>query len=265
MGKVYSWSGSAWVQIGEADVNNEYVLALETDAAGKLYAGGTFTGMEDVGPYRAVWNGSIWAELPEPAYDFITRKIAYNHKTGEVFFTGTGSTSVPGGLIYNGYTWTIPPVVPPTSAIIYGILLDNDNIYLGYDQAGTAVSSYLNTITNAGTAPAYPVVHIARSGGTSATVQWLRNETTGATIYLNYALLDGEELVLDFRLGQRRVYSSYFGTVWRAVLRGSEFSEFYLQPGANSISAYVAQVGSPTMTQYATWTTTHLGADGAAA
>ena len=105
---------------------------------------------------------------------------------------------------------------------------------------------------------------IKRSGGTSATLQYIKNETTGATLYLNHALLDGETLTLDFTEGKRTITSSMFGSILHAVLRGSDFGDFYLAPGENNISVFVNEVGSPTVTAYMIWRNTHWSADGIA-
>lgn len=263
--KVVQWTGSAWTVIGTT--NADVVFSISTDKAGNLYAGGGFATIEGVGPYIAKWNGVEWSALGTGTNDDVL--TVFCSDDGLVYISGAFTTA--GGItaqnlaVWNGYTWTNLDIVLPTTPGSVYTYKDDTRQFVGYGSGGTAVSSYLNTITNNGTARAYPVVHIKRAGGTSTSVRWLKNETTGATIYLDYDLLDGEELTLDFRLGQRKVTSSFFGSIWRAVLRGSDFSSFYLQRGTNQISAYVYQVGSPTMTQYMTWTTTHTGADGAAA
>ena len=131
--------------------------------------------------------------------------------------------------------------------------------------AGNQISSAATTIMNNGSTIAYPEIHIKRSGGTSATVSYLKNETTGATLWMEYALLDGEELTIRTQPTERTITSSFFGTVWRAILRESDFSEFNLMPGANVISLFVLPVGAPTVTAWAQWRTTHWSADTASA
>src|SRR3990172_3348503 len=105
---------------------------------------------------------------------------------------------------------------------------------------------------------------ITRSGGTSAVVEWLRNETTGKRLYLNYALQSGETLTIDLTPGARQITSSYRGAVWEAALRNSDLGDFYLLPGDNDISAFVNQAGSPTMTAFMKFPIAHESADGVA-
>ena len=120
-------------------------------------------------------------------------------------------------------------------------------------------------ITNGGSRTMYPKFVIKRSGGTSATVEWLKNETTGDTVWLNYGLLDGETLTIDFTPGQKSITSDFFGNViGRALLPNSAFASFSLLPGANDIAVYVADAGTPTLTAYLLYKNTHHAIDGGA-
>jgi hypothetical protein len=264
------WDGSAWYGLGTGlDDSVAYNgLALAIDAKGYVYVGGTFDTADGVTAANvAMWNGRTFEPLGAGTNDSVLNLAISDdgllYAAGN--FTTAGGLTVDRLAIWNGSTWVYPPLDLPGAPAVYAIKLDGDNIYLGYDTAGTASTSVMTTVTNSGTAIAYPVLHVGRSGGTSTSLQYLKNETTVATVYFKYALLDGETLTVDFRPGQRSVISSYFGeVVGRAVLRGSDISEFYLLPGANSISLYIANSGA-TLTSYLTWRTTHEGADGAAA
>jgi phage-related protein len=142
-------------------------------------------------------------------------------------------------------------------------LCSGSDIYVGYFLSGTITTAKKNTITNNGSANAYPKFIFKRSGGTSAVVEYIKNETTGATLWLNYSLLDGEELIIDLTPGGRSVTSSFFGDVWRALLRNSDFADFYLLPGANDVSVFINNNGA-TLTAYALWRDEYLSADGVA-
>ena len=270
---VARWNGSAWLPLstglaGQLDATGPEGNTIIVDEAGLIYVGGAFATAGGVTCNGiAVWNGAVWKALGSGADKLLT-DLAIDKK-GILYAVGRftsigGITAAFGAAAWNGSTWTTLPFYL-ASALGQTLLEYEGDLYIGYNGSGTATSSYTNTITNNGTADAYPVVHIKSTGGTSTTVSWLKNETTDRTVYLDYDLQSAEELILDFRPGRRSITSSYFGDVWRACLRGSEYSEFYLQSGANTISVYVSQVGSPTMVQYMTWVTTHDGADGAAA
>jgi hypothetical protein len=184
---------------------------------------------------------------------------------GGDFTTAGGITITDRFAIWNGYTWAHIDVDFPGTPVVYAAWQYRDNLYIAHSDVGTAYGSYLNTITNNGTAITYPVIKVKRTGGTSATVAYFENVTTGKKLYCNYALLDGETLTIDLRPGRRRVISDFFGVKNDAILRGSDFTGFSLQPGENKISAYVIQVGAPTMAASISYKLTHESVDGVAA
>jgi len=124
-----------------------------------------------------------------------------------------------------------------------------------YELGGTA------TVTNDGTAPAHPILRVYRSGGTSAALYSLRNETTGKALMFNYALLDGETLTVDCRPDKQSITSSFFGSRPGAILANSDFGSFVLQAGANQITCFVDVAGAPTVTAWLEWVTASKGAD----
>ena len=76
--------------------------------------------------------------------------------------------------------------------------------------------------------------------------------------------MDGEEIIIDLAEGQRNITSSFSGSAWGIVSRDSDLANFYLAPGDNSITVYIKEVGSPTITAYMQWRNTHWSADGVA-
>ena len=111
----------------------------------------------------------------------------------------------------------------------------------------------LVSVTNDGTAPAYPKIVFARSGGTLATIKTLRNETTGKEILFDYDLSDGETLTIDLAPLQKSAISSTFGRRLDAVLGSSSFGSWLLQPDSNDVTAFVDVTGGPTVTAYMVW------------
>jgi hypothetical protein len=139
--------------------------------------------------------------------------------------------------------------------------MPNGDLYLGFYNTADFEIGYTNTVTNNGSATAYPDIHIKRVGGTSAKVTRISNDTTDTTMSFNYSLLDGEELIIRTSPGGRTIYSTYYGTVWRAILRGSDFAQFNLMPGVNLINIFVTSLGAPTVTCWMTWKQTHWASD----
>ena len=258
-GRVTKWDGSAFTSLAAPAI----AWVVKVDKRGNVYAG--MTGSE----YIKMWNGQSWQSM---AGGFTTGSYVYaldidaddNLWVGGDFSVVSG-LAVNGLACWNGYSWMHPDIYLPASSVVYSIVCRGNDVYLGWDTSGTAYYSYANTVSNGGTARVYPVITINRSGGTSARVMYIRNETTGATLRFDYALQDGETLMLDLSEGRRSVISSYYGDVYRAMVRGSDFSEFYLLPGSNTISVLVYPVGSPTIYSYVTYKERHESIDGVAA
>lgn len=252
------WNGSAWSTLGTGmSGGGPEVNALAVGKNGVLYAGGNFTSVDGVtASYIAAWNGAGWAamgtEIDGIVYDIYIDQISGLVKVG----------STVGWMLWNGVTWVYMDTAMPGSADAY--CNRGNDIYIGGRTTGDVMTGYLNTMTNTGSAKAYPVIKIKRSGGTQLWLKYLKNETTGAVLYFNYYLLDGETLTIDLRPGKRMIESDFFGTVWNALERGSELAKFYLQKGSNEVMAWATPAGSPTVTATMEWAVQHWAADMAA-
>lgn len=204
---IAAWNGVAWsslqngVGTGGAAVGTRGVLAMDVDAAGNLYAAGSFT---NAGPLSildraAQWNTSIWLPLD---------------------------------------------VDLPTSNVIRAVLVTPDNsIYLGGDFSGSDGNcASVAAINNPGSAVAYPVVTVRNTTAFIIRVYELANATTGDVIYLNCTLVPGEILTIDLRPDSRSIISSVRGDLISALLPGSRFATWRLQPGVNQV-AFFAEPG----------------------
>jgi hypothetical protein len=274
---IAKWSGSAWSALGSGVAGGDpvsVVYPVKADDAGNIYIGGNFATAGGVTVNNvAVWNGSAWTDLgggtsvlfmlEDPTVSELA--ISGNMLYASGGFTHAGGIAVSRIAVWNGSTWAHLDAVPPETPVITVILADGDNLYLGYSTAGWGITSKINTVVNSGTASTYPKFVFKRVGGTSAVVEWIKNEYTGDTLWLNYALLDGETLTIDLTPGKKAVTSSFFGPVWRAVLRNSDVGTFKLLPGSNNVSVFVKPVGSPTVTAYEVHKIIHHGVDGVAA
>jgi phage-related protein len=152
----------------------------------------------------------------------------------------------------------------PGNPEVWDFRIKNDDLYVAFSTTGSATAADTQTVTNNGTRKAYPIIVFERSGGTSVELIHMKNETTGAVLYFDYSLLDGEKITIDLTPRNRRITSNQFGNVIHACLRPSNFVDFFLLPGNNSISVLVTEAGGPTTTAYMQWRTTHWSADGVA-
>lgn len=246
MGK---WDGNAWTAMGsgmDADVN-----ALAVGLDGRVYASGLFTTAGGISaPYAAVWGGNSWSGMGVGA------TASYNG----VFVDRTTGNLLFGGEMWNGSTWVNMDIYSGGKT---GVFIGN-RLYLGTTASVTEYGSVQTSVVNAGKHKAYPILRIKRIGGTLAQVRYLKNEATQAVLWLDYNLLDGETLTIDFRPGKRKATSDFFGNVWRAIERNSDVSKFFLLPGANLIDVFVFAWGSPTMVTTMEWQLAHWSVDGAA-
>jgi hypothetical protein len=176
-------------------------------------------------------------------------------------FTSAGGITLADRLAkWNGYSWAHLDIDLPGSPIVYAIfpslknldplVAQNYSLYLGFDTTGSGAFAGLETSQNNGTISAFPKIIISRSGGTTATLQTIRNERTGRELLFDYALLNGETLTIDLYPKNRKITSSFFGERMDAILPNSDFSVWQLLPGNNDISAFVSESGSPTVTGY---------------
>jgi hypothetical protein len=262
----YKWDGTALTKPISSTDGTAAITAMAVDPAGFVYLGGNFTTLNGTtSPYFARWNGAS-IDTIDTGLDGTVLSLSVSDD-GLIYATGYFSTA--GGLaltghcaVWNGATWSRVPFVGPS--YISKLLPVGDDLYVGFQESATCKVSYKNTITNNGTARAYPKIVLQRSGGLTGRVEYIKNETTGAVLWLDYSMLDGEKLTIELGLGKRGITSSYFGNViGRALLRNSDFADFYLLPGTNEISvfAYAVGTGAPA-TGSATWPITHLSLDG---
>jgi len=193
---------------------------------------------------------------------------------GILYTGGTGSLLVNSLYRWNGSAWW--PVdtefVDVPGATVYAIdfgIVDsviptNYDIFVGED--GTAIaaapSAGTATVTNDGTALAYPLIVIEQDGVGGGDLKTIRNETLGLEIIFNdYQLQNGETLTIDTSQPAKPIISSFFGSRQDAVLAGSDLGQWALQPGANQITFYI-DTGTPAIfTAYLLWQDTYKSYD----
>ena len=285
------WDGSAWNAAGSGVITPNtalYVYDIAFDAANNVYITGDFTSADGNSVESvAVWNSTTWKDMADGlAGSTPTGRSVDINSDGDLWvggdFDSVGGADLADRLaIWNGTTWLHTDVDLPGSATVYDVhfvrKIKGNDIYIGYNTSGSATASYTNTVAyNDGTSIAYPLIRVTRSGGTSATLRWIKNETTGVAMYFDLDMMDGETLTLDCRPGNREIYSSWWRTppthrggevrapVPGALKRGSDFVNFNLLPGDNDISVMVDEAGTPTLTFLFEWRDTYWSFDGSA-
>ena len=157
---------------------------------------------------------------------------------------------------WNGATWTIPDINLPGTPYVFAIefsnidpkSVDNFDTYIGFSTTGTGNFAGGATVNNPGTADAYPTFILSRSGGTSAKLYQIRNETTGKVLYFRHGFTSGDTLTIKLSSKGSEVYSKFMGRRPSAILPNSDSGSFVLIPGNNIITCFVDTAGSPTIT-----------------
>jgi len=266
---VAMWDGS-WNVVGVGFNNIAYTVAI--DARGDVFIGGTFTdlfgGAGGNYNYIARWNLTSFFALGDGTNNNVWKIVI---GPDDLIYAG-GEFTQAGGITltdrvakWNRASWAHLDIDLPGSPIVRGMevslpdptIAQNYDLYLGFSTTGGAFAAGSVTATNNGTAEAYPTIVFERSGGTSAVIYQVRNETTGKEILLDYSLLDGERLTIDLRPTRQSIISNFFGSRPDAILANSDTSDFTLQPGDNQVTSFVNVAGAPTITAWIEWRTAY--------
>lgn len=262
--RIASWNGSAFSALSTGLNGDVEFIVLNKNNI--VFVTGTFTTAGGVTVnYIAQWNGVSWGALSSGLND-----TGYYLSIGPddaLYISGTFTAA--GGLTlteraarWNGYSFAHLDLDLPGTPNVYAIhaskypdsiIKQKYDIWLGFSVTGTATFAGKISPNNEGSVLAFPRIVYERSGGTSATIETLRNETSGKELLMNYSLLDSERLTIDLNPLKRTIISNFFGSRPDAVLVNSDFGSWVLQPDTQDITSFVATTGSPTITAYLLW------------
>jgi hypothetical protein len=255
---VATWSGSAWAALGSGLDDACFCLAANP-VANRVWAGGAFHTAGGVTVnHIARWDGSsaVWQALGvgvnAPVYAIAYHLVEGVWYAGGLFTSAGYDTFARKLAVWNGAAWTHCDIDISSTYYVLSLYVDSAGyLYVTTDALSSVTIPGSTVVTNGGTTTARPVITVNRSGGTLATLAWIRNETTGQTLALDYDLLDGETLTID--LANHTIWSSVFGNRLDALMPGSEFANWALAPGANVIAAWVEVTGGATVTAEMLW------------
>jgi len=274
---IVKYDGSTWTALGTGLNDTAYSLAIDTND--DVYVGGNFTTAGgETANYIARWNGSRWLSV---GTNDLLNDIVWKMQFGpdrllwavgafDVYYDIYGGITLSTGvLIWNGASWVFPGI--DLSSVGFSVALgeasrrdDNYDVYLGWSVTGGAGTRYhagKDTVTNEGSVPAYPRFIVARSGATPAYMRTLRNVSTGKTIWMTYALQNGETITIDLEPKSKDIISSFYGRRFDAVLPGSTLGQWSLMPGDNIINSFVYQSAGAVASGYLIWKDTYAGYD----
>lgn len=232
------WDGTAWSAV--TTTPNNLITAIVFGMDGNLYLGGHFT----TPTLRAgKWNGSQILPLAG-GLNGMSQEIAVLPNGDLLFggaFTAAGDLKLADRVArWNGSTWMPLPIDLPGSDVIDAVSVNGDDLILGGRFSGSATVPAVTTVTNPGSAEAYPVFHITGPSSGTAVLFSIENLTTGQEIIFDqFVISAGEVVEIDLRPGHKKVTTTLRGNAAYAVLPGSDLASFGLVPGDNDIAVLV--------------------------
>ncbi|NJK80783.1 MAG: hypothetical protein HC914_13150, partial [Chloroflexaceae bacterium] len=241
------WDGVTWQSLGgglAAPTGTPAVYALAGGPDGSIYAGGSFTYASGVfAPNIARWNGVAWLPVGEGVGGTVYT-LYVNKADNSLYAGGNFSTAdfrpLPDRLArWNGSAW-FPPGLNLTAttdpSILAITMTPAETLVLGFALQADATTAAVTSITNTGSAAAYPVLTVQGPGRVYELVNW----TSGDAIhFFDLALLAGEVLTVDLRPQHKTVTSSFRGNLLGQVVPGSELAGWRLLPGSNQVGLFV--------------------------
>lgn len=224
--------------IAEDGLNgNCYGMALALD--GKLYIGGAFTtaGFWTVAKC-AYWNRDEFYPLGADG-DGLTGGTQVNVVTidaeGNVYFGGDFTAATNDALaayvaVWNGTRFAHLDL--SVGATVYAIAAKYSKLFLGYNGASVSSIADVQTVTNNGLAASYPILDIKGP----VVARYLENQTTGKVLRMNLVVQDEERVLVDLRPGYLKAISEWRGNVMSGIYPDSDFGDWKLLPGDNTIS-----------------------------
>lgn len=210
---------------------------------GALY----ITMTDGTNPDLYVWNGTNYTSIAgitasgsgsvQTAITMADGLIAI----GGRFDKSNGVTLADGAGFWNGATFVPFNVDFPGTTTLLDVAQRYDGaLAYGFNTTGTATAAATTTATNTGTAKTYPTLRITGPSSGTSRIYELRNLTTGRSIYLNYTINAGETALLQFTPDNLSFASNFQGNIASKILPGSNEADFFLQPGANTMSFFAA-------------------------
>ena len=275
------WNGSAYksfTDLGATEISG-FVWSIDINPAGTIIIGGQFVnaGGDINADGIAAWRGNNWGSLEAGGlsgggvYNVYKVRCASN---GDIYASGTFTTA--GNLKIDrvarsvGGAWQRMDIdLPNINVPILAMLEASDgSFYLGgqFSTAGSsenAIAGAIDLNVLSGSANTYPYIQVIGPG----TLYSITNYSTGAQIAFNdLTLLAGEVISFNYDPLNLKFTSSWEGrgSVLRYVNAGSDYGNFYLKPGYNTISVFMDKSTTTSATKaWMAWKPKFWGIDGA--
>lgn len=259
----YNISTNTFATLGDTDATGTiYSVCIGKDNS--IYVSGDFNsiGASDA-KYIAHYVGGQWEKIgnSNEIFTALIQKI-FIDENGLLYAYKSNNLDVV--QVWNGYTWTaIDLKTTITTGRVGAYSIVDGVLYIGFSGTfGDFQISVVTIINNSGSALAYPKMIIKNETTVTHHILYLKNETTGKTIYLDYVIRPGEILTYNFAPGEKEATSNVSGNIWKSILKGSDVGEFYLRPGDNRIVYFAERTTAEVLTTALEWKNTYWSADG---
>ncbi len=266
------WTGSTFAAVGSGLHNSSPTgQALAFGKDGSLF-GSVATNIQqgsDTLSGAARWNGNQWLAI---GTGFTVGPYVWKRDKRGLIYAG-GIITTAGGLtlpspvaIWNGSQWF--PIGLKSSNMgsdtAYDLhIRNNDILTVVFSNPNVTLTEAVTTVTNDGSADVYPRIVIDGPSSGTATLYFIKNYTTGDTIYFNTALTinAGERMILDLAQNGKAFTSTFQGNIMSKIVPGSNIGKFRLISGDNKISFFSSSTG---LTINVIYQDRYLSADGGA-
>jgi len=252
----YDPNTSIWTPMGDGLAGP--VSRIVVGGNGIVYAASLEPGVPAVSKVWA-WNGTIWTKLGGDIGDLGVVDMQWTER-GLMVCDGASirywqeNRWADAGL---GGPWG-SGVIKTVSFRELALYPDaDDDVYVGGMGLDAWVGPGVTTVTNAGTAKAFPLI-VAGSSGGDAVLARIVNYTTGQSLELGTMIPNADVVEIDTHPGRQRMESMLSGNLLHTLWSGS-LADFWLEPGENRIG--VLATGSGVTMAGLSYTPRYLSSD----
>ena len=275
------WSAfRSFTDLGATELDR-WVNTIDITSTGTIVIGGLFAdaGGDQNADAIAAWRGNNWGALRAgklsggQTLTIVSR--VYCMSNGDIYVTGNfthaGDVAVSGIAKSVGGAWQrldidLPGLYYPVDGLVEA---SDGTLYMGgefstflYSQNAISAGA-IDLNVSSGSANTYPFISVMGPGKLNSII----NYTTGAHIEFNdLTLQEGEWIGLNFDPVNLKFRGGWAGrgNLLRYVNPGSDYGNFYLKPGVNSISVFMDKATTTAATNaWITWKPKFWGIDGA--
>lgn len=265
---VRKWDGANWTTVlTTGSMTTPYIACLLFAPNGDLYVTGNYATLGGTAAANAArYNGAAVYALGSGVTGIVSSAAISPDGLFYLggFLTSAGGISLVSPLaIFNGYTWVNADGDLPSSEYKALAFLGND-LYAGWGGSGDGTVAGRTTVTTTSSTITYPTFTLVGPSSSTCVLHSLENQSTDQQMYFNLTIQAGETITISLLPGMKQVTSDWRGLIYQQPLANSDFANWHLLPGANTVAAFMT--GTTTgAALLAHWVPCYWSVDGTAA